>query len=311
MEVGPGKHSVIPPPGQELSLAYGSAHGDEIVKTGTLVAALLMLAQGAGAQSLPPAMYLAGSNSLADFPLAGYCGAPQQHNPGHVMLQPQGNTASSSGNCDVATASAFASAYSQPGVVGTHVSVTAAGAAHCSYGPCGFIAFGAADATAYMTEFFNIKSLSLAYATPVTLLFSTLLHAPSTPNHVTASNMALNTVASMPGGAMYFSYDPNNPTDQMQSVLISTFIGAQLSMSVAMYAATEFQAQPTESDFSDIVGVAHPYLDAVTDDVELESASGYDYSTPTTAPEPTTLVLTLTGFFGVGALARARRRMRG
>ena len=94
---------------------------------------------------------------------------------------------------------------------------------------------------------------------------------------------------------------------------IQTTIGATFSIELQIQSSASINAATTESgavsiDATDTGGL---YIDPLTAGVGVQSSSGFDYSTPTAAPEPSTLTLVAAGLAGVALIRRRRVKFTG
>ena len=266
---------------------------------------MLMAAASVQAQ----AVYSTGAEAASQFFNAPGCVAAQQQSPLHYSSTPTSSAAASSGGCSSGTSAVSGSTASIGGQVSSRITTSTASLASCS--TCFSNAFSEGFTAAGMLDFLHVTSSVLPTNTPVWLNFSAFLRVDAdTANLFRNYSFGDNLTASLAGPTLYFHF-VSGVALQSQSQLYQTYVGAIVPISLFLQTQVENEGDWSATTYIDLLSAGGANVDALDEDVTLTSDSGHDYATSTVTPEPATLVLMLTGLFGVGGVARARRRTRG
>jgi hypothetical protein len=223
-----------------------------------------------------------------------------------------------------ASASGTASAGLLVGIAEANASIapTFYGAGFTSEGPNPFVAIASADYIIQFGDSLRLTSSKLKAGTPVTWTFTVGFHTVRTTTGdgsasaiISGSAGSLSTTLTNP---VMSSPPEQGPLTEMETITASGVVGQVVSIgeSLQIVAGAEAENQ-TAGIFGSGTGILDAtdtgffYADPVTAGLELVSASGHDYATPgvgtPTVPEPSTWVMILMGFAGLGYAALRRR----
>jgi hypothetical protein len=170
----------------------------------------------------------------------------------------------------------------------------------------------AASFSAGFTDTFEVKSSTLSFGTPTTVVYTLAISGttnspPPSPGYLGSPTGTVG--ISLTGDTFimppirwpstFSSYVPFD-VDLVRSFNIDTTVGAVLSINVALSLSSINRAGdgqgPTQQTIMDFTNTVKFFADPLAPDIVLSSASGYDYSTNPAAapvPEPSTLVLAM------------------
>jgi hypothetical protein len=176
---------------------------------------------------------------------------------------------------------------------------------------------GGASAEAYYTDAFTVTSSTLAAGTQVSVLFTFTLDGVTNvagyPAAITANYQFDYASPYRSPDSLAQLYITSTGSSTQASILENVFVGEVFGISGTLTASAGAPqaCTPPVCDQQTLTASAQNtskmFVDAQTQGVSLQSFSGHNYSTPTSAPEPASLTLMVTGLAGLAGALRRRR----